>query len=279
MAAAILAERRSELAGAVKLMFQPAEEGPGGALPMIEEGLLEKPRVEAAYALHLWNDLPVGKVGVRAGPVFAGVDGFDVTVHGRGGHGAAPHEAVDPVPVAARMVGAFQEVITRRIDPLKPAVITVGRIAAGVRENIIPERAEMEATVRYFDPGVRTAIRRWVHKAARHTAAAAGARAEVRYDSYCPPTVNDPGETELVRRAAQEMLPARAIVEQDRTMGGEDMSFVLARVPGCYVVVGAADPRWRERIPHHSPLFRFDERALTIGIELAVRVVLRRLAR
>ncbi|MBI3723857.1 amidohydrolase, partial [bacterium] len=159
-AARLLAKRRASLKGNVKIMFQPAEEGPGGAEPMLEAGLLEKPTVDAAFAIHLWNDLPVGKVGVRAGAVFASQDEFRLRVLGKGGHGAAPHQTTDPIAIAAQIVTACQTIVSRRVDPVKTAVVTFGKIEGGTRHNIIPDSVYLEGTVRSIERGVRRQLER-----------------------------------------------------------------------------------------------------------------------
>ena len=262
---------RSELHGNVKFMFQPAEEGPGGAIPMIKAGLLKNPRVDYALALHMWNELPTGKVGVRAGPVFAAVDEFTLTVRGRGGHGAMPSETVDPIVIAAQVVNALQSVVSRKIDPIEPSVITIGRIESGTKFNIIPDNAVLYGTVRSFNGGVRKTLRRWIEKIARGICASFGAHCDISYKHLYPATHNDPRVTEVVRGAARETVGARGVVEQDQTMGAEDMSYVLERVPGCYLVLGSKNKKKGLVSPHHSARFNFDEAALPLGVETLIR--------
>lgn len=275
MAAKILARRRASLAGSVKFMFQPAEEGPGGARPMIGAGLLEKPRVDAAFALHMWNDLRVGQIGVRRGPVFASADEWRITIRGRGGHGAAPHQTVDPVVVASHVVLALQTIVSRKVDPVKSAVVTVGKIQAGNRFNIIPDDAVLVGTVRALEEKVRLLAKREVGRIAAGVAASLGARAEVEYEDGYPPTVNDPAMTDLVRAAAREVVGARGAVEQNVSLGAEDMSYVLREVPGCYFMLGSSNPARGLDHPHHSARFDFDERALAIGVETWLRIARR----
>ena len=271
-AARVLAARRERLAGTVKLMFQPAEEGPGGALPMLEAGLLERPRVDAAFAIHLWNDLPVGTVGVRAGPAFASTDEFTLRVVGKGGHGAAPHQTIDPVLVAAQIVVAAQSIVARRIDPTNTAVLTFGQVHGGTRHNVIPDSVALNGTVRAVDPRVRKQLHKELEQLARGVARALGARVEVEWDHGYPPTINDPAMCELVRRAATRVVGKRRVVEQDLTMGAEDMSYVLERVPGCYLMLGSGNPQRGLIHPHHSPRFDFDEAALACGVEVWARI-------
>ena len=272
VAAKLLRQRRASLRGNVKFMFQPAEEGPGGAGPMIEAGLLERPKVDAAFAIHMWNDLPTGKIGVRSGPVMESADEFRMTVVGRGGHGAAPHQTVDPVAIAAQVVTACQSIVSRKVDPTKCAVVTFGQIHGGTRHNIIPDRVELSGTVRAFEEPVRRQLAREIPKVARGVAASLGAGLEFDYRWGYPPTVNDSRMTALVRDTVRETLGAGAAVEQDVTMGAEDMSLVLQEVPGCYFFLGSMNRRKGLVQPHHSPRFNFDEDALPPGVELWLRL-------
>ncbi len=278
MAARLLQERRSSLRGNVKFMFQPAEEGPGGAEPMIRAGLLKNPKVDAAIALHMWNHLPTGQLGVRSGPVFAAVDEFTIRVRGVGGHGAAPQQTVDPIVAAAHVVTSLQPVISRRTDPFHSAVLTIGRIAGGTRFNIIPDEVILEGTVRSFRKDVRRKLRREIERVAKSVCTAHGAKAIIRYNHLYPATVNDPKMTDLARKASLEVVGARGVVEHDRTMGAEDMSYVLEEVPGCYVMLGSMNKKKGFVNPHHSARFNFDEDALPIGVEFIVRTVERYLA-
>ncbi len=269
-AAKLLASRRSRIAGNVKFMFQPAEEGPppGGAMPMIEAGLLKKPRVDYAFALHMWNDLPVGKIGVRSGPVMASADEFIVTVKGVGGHGAAPHQTIDPVVVASHLVVALQTIVSRRVDPTKAAVVTVGKIASGNRFNIIPAEATLVGTVRALEEGVRQLVKGELRKVIDGVTTAFGATATLEYKDGYPPTRNDPEATAMVRRAAEAVVGKGNVVEQDVTLGAEDMSYVLREVPGCYWFLGSNNKSRGLVHPHHSARFDFDEESLPIGVEI-----------
>jgi amidohydrolase len=267
-AAKLLRLCRDELRGAVKLMFQPAEEGPGGAAPMIEEGLLENPKVDAAFAIHLWNDLPTGKIGVREGPVFAAENQFRLKIVGKGGHGAAPHQTVDPVVVAAQVVNACQTIVSRKVDPVKTAVVTFGKIEGGTRHNIIPDSVSLEGTIRTFEPAVRKQVVREFRKVVSGIAASLGARIELEEIPGYPPTVNEARSSEVVRRAAEKALGKRAVVDPGQCMGAEDMSYVLEKVPGCYFVVGSRNDARGLVHPHHSARFDFDEAALAAGVEV-----------
>jgi amidohydrolase len=273
LAAKLLQKRRTSFRGNVKIMFQPAEEGPGGAGPMISEGLLKG--VDAAFAIHMWNDLPTGRVGVRSGPVFASSDEFRITVIGRGGHGAAPHQTIDPVAAAAQIITACQNIVSRKVDPTKSAVITFGQIHGGTRHNIIPDTVEMTGTVRAFEEPVRKQMQREIPKVAGGVASALGAKIEFHYRVGYPPTINEESMTDLVRDSVREAAGTAAAVEQDISMGAEDMSLVLQEVPGCYFFLGSMNPRKGLVHPHHSAHFDFDEEALPLGVETWLRLAQR----
>jgi amidohydrolase len=272
VAAKLLQKRRASLRGAVKFMFQPAEEGPGGARPMIQEGLLENPRVDAAFATHVWSELPTGKVGVAAGPVFASADEFRMTVVGRGGHGAAPHQTIDPVAVAAQIVTACQTIVSRKLDPTKSGVVTFGQIHGGTRHNIIPDKVELSGTVRAFENSVRRQLARELPKIAKGVASALGARLDFDYRWGYPPTVNDAAMAGVVRGAVREAMGPGAAVEQEASMGAEDMSLVLQEVPGCYFFLGSMNRKKGIIHPHHSARFDLDEAALPWGVEIWLRL-------
>jgi amidohydrolase len=271
-AATVLAGRRDKLAGTIKFMFQPAEEGPGGAMPMIEAGILDKPKVDACFAMHMWNDLAVGQIGARSGPVFASADEFTIKIAGKGGHGAAPHQTIDPVVVAAHVTLALQTIVSRRTHPLKSAVVTVGQIHGGVRHNIISDSATLNGTCRALEKPVRAMIQKEIRAIAKGVTAAFGAKAEVEWRDGYPPTVNDPKMTELVRAAAAEVVGESNVVAQEITMGAEDMSYVLERVPGCYWLLGSANSKKGLDYPHHSARFDFDEESLPIGVQVWTKI-------
>ena len=275
LAAKLLQKRRTSFRGNVKFMFQPAEEGPGGAGPMMDEGLLKGPKVDAAFAIHMWNDLPTGRMGVRSGPVFASADEFTIKVIGRGGHGAAPHQTVDPVAAAAQVVTACQNIVSRKVDPTKSAVVTFGQIHGGTRHNIIPDVVEMTGTVRAFEEPVRKLLQREIPKVAGGVASALGARMEFGYHRGYPPTVNEESMTDLVRDSVREAAGTAAAVEQDVSMGAEDMALVLQEVPGCYFFLGSMNARKGLIHPHHSAQFNFDEDALALGVETWLRLAQR----
>ena len=255
------------LGGAVKFAFQPAEEASNGAQAMIADGVLEAPSVDAAFGIHLWNELPVGTIGIAAGPIMASVDQFEIEIHGRGGHAAAPHQTIDAVLVAAHLITALQGLVSRRRDPLEDAVVSVTEVHAGRAFNVIPARADLRGTVRTFGGTFFTDAPRLIEEMARGVAAAFGARVEVHYRRLSGPLVNDERLTGLMRDVATELVGAANVRDGVRTMGGEDMAYFLERVPGCFAFVGSA-PGDGKASPHHSPTFDIEEESLVIGAEL-----------
>ena len=274
-AAQILARRREHLAGNVVFAFQPAEETTGGAALMIQEGALDDPRVDAAIGIHLANTLRVGQVAAQAGPITAATDGFALTITGQGGHAARPHLSVDPIAVGFQVGSALQTLVTRERSPAQPAVLTIGSIHGGTAGNVIAERVEMKGTLRTYDPALRTALRQRLEALAAGIAAAMRAQAAVEWDPGAyPPTVNDPAIVEVVRRAAERVVGAAGLVEHEASLGGDDMAFFCAAVPGCYFRVGSANSERGLDAPHHSPRFDFDEAALAIGVDILVGATL-----
>ena len=262
------------LAGAVKFAFQPAEEVSSGARAMIADGVLTAPRVDAAFGIHLWNELPVGTVAVMPGPMMASVDEFDITIHGRGGHAALPHQTVDSVLVAAHLVTALQSLVARRRNPFEEGVVSVTQLHAGHAFNVIPGRADLRGTVRTFGGAFFEDAPRLIEEAAHGVTAAFGARAEVRYRRLSGPLVNDERMATLVREVAGEIVGDDHVRTGVRTMGGEDMAYFLQQVPGCFAFVGSAPPDGKAS-PHHSPTFDIDEESLVVGTELLSRLAVR----
>ncbi len=284
-AARILDRMRSELRGDVVLMFQPGEEGPGGAEPMLDEGLLDVAgrRVDAAYALHVASSAdPYGLWSGRPGPLFAACDELNVRVVGEGGHGSVPYRAKDPVPVACEMVLALQGMVTRQFDIFDPVVVTVGTISSGTKENIIPSHADFAATVRTFSAEAREKVAAASVRTLQGIAMAHGLAVEASYVRGYPSTVNDPGEYALTVETITDLFgPERYREWEHPDPGGEDMSYVLQQVPGAYVMVSACprgvDP---ETAPdNHSPLADFDDGILPDCAALLAELALRRTAR
>jgi amidohydrolase len=270
----ILARHRDALRGNVTFLFQPAEERIGGAEPMIADGALKNPDVDAVIGLHLLSSLPVGQVGVRAGATFASADMFTLRVHGRGGHGAMPNFSVDPVLVASQIVVTLQSLISREISPFNPAVVTIGSIHGGTAFNIIPDVVELQGTFRAFSAEDRVHIQARIQDVANNVAAAMRATVEVEMSNGCPPCVSDEGMAQLVQRAAADAIGAQNIRSDQLTTGSDDMAFFLNAVPGCYFVVGVQNKDKGYDAPHHSPRFKIDEDGLSVGVEVMVRAAL-----
>ncbi len=266
--------RHRDFAGTVKIIFQPAEEGPGGANPMIEAGVLKNPDVDAIVGLHLWNQLPLGKVGVRAGALMAAVETFEVTIRGKGGHGAIPQQTVDSIVVAAQVVNALQTIVSRNIDPIESAVVTVGEFQAGTACNVIADSARLSGTVRYFNPSYAGFFEQRLNQLIAGICQAHGATYVLNYESLYPPVINDGAIADLVRSVAESVIESPlGVVPNCQTMGGEDMSYFLQAVPGCYFFLGSANAEKGLNFPHHHPRFDFDESALGMGVEMFVRCV------
>ena len=269
-----LSQHQNDFSGTVKIIFQPAEEGPGGAKPMIEAGVLQNPDVDAIIGLHLWNNLPIGTVGVRNGALMAAVELFRLTILGKGGHGAMPHQTVDSIVVASQIVNALQTIVSRNINPIDSAVVTVGELQAGTALNVIADSARMGGTIRYFNPELETLIAERLEAIIAGVCQMHGAKYKLDHWKLYPPTINDPAIAELVRSVATEVIETPlGVVPECQTMGGEDMSFFLQEVPGCYFFLGSANPEKGLAYPHHHPRFDFDETALGMGVEIFVRCV------
>lgn len=269
-----LQAHRDQFHGTVKIIFQPAEEGPGGAKPMVEAGVLKNPDVDALVGLHLWNNLPLGTLGVRSGPMMAATEFFHCTIQGKGGHGAIPQQTVDAVVVGAQVVNALQTIVARNINPLKSAVVTVGEFKAGTAVNVIADSAFLSGTVRYFDTDYGELIPERLEQVIAGVCSAHGASYQLDYHKLYPPVVNDRAIADLVRSVALSVVETPAgVVPECQTMGGEDVSFFLQEVPGCYFFLGSANTEKGLAYPHHHPRFDFDETALAVGVETFVRIV------
>jgi amidohydrolase len=268
--AAALMENRAALGdGGVKLLFQPAEEGGGGAQRMVEAGAMENPRPDVSLGMHIWADLPLGVANVRSGPIMASADEFNVTITGKGGHGAQPQATIDAVLVAAQMVVALHTIVSRNVHPEQPAVLSVGSINAGTAHNIIAHTAILTGTIRTYDSEAREVIKQRLHEVVNGVAAAYHAQAEITYHEMCPATVCDEDASAVVHAAAVAVLGAQNVVASERTMGSEDMSVLLNEVPGCYFFLGAKNEQRELGVyAHHHPRFDFDEAVLPLGVAI-----------
>jgi amidohydrolase len=265
--ARMLHQQRQELEGTIKLCFQPSEEGTngeeiGGNEQMIRDGVLEAPNVDMSLSLHLWNEKPLGWVGVAKGPVMAGAEIFGILISGRGGHGAIPDRAVDPVVTAAQMVSALQSIVSRNVSPLDTAVVSVTSLHSGTAFNVIPQEARLEGTIRTFDQAVRQKVLERIDQIAQGVASAMGCQAEVTVRRITPALVNDARLAGRVQETARQVLPDSELDTGYRTMTAEDMAFMQEKVPGCYFFVGSNDPSRRLDYGHHHPRFDFNEQAL-----------------
>ena len=268
-AARELMRTRNDFAGTAVLLFQPAEEGPGGALPMIEAGVMDNPRIEAVAMLHVDNRIDAGVIGITPGPVNAAADEFHVTITGMGGHGAAPHRAVDTIPCAAATVLALQNIAAREIDPLASIVVTVGTINGGYRNNIIADQVKMTGTFRTQDPAIRDGLEARARRIIDNVAAAYSCKATLDVIYGYPAVINDVPLTEAF---AEEMRnePGIRVERPPATMGGEDFAYFAQRAPGVLVRLGIRNEAAGIIHSGHSPQFRIDERALPLGIQTLV---------
>ena len=258
--ARILNTHRHELAGTVKLMFQPAEEGLGGAEKMIESGILENPKVDVALGLHVWNEQLVGWFGIANGPAMAGAEIFKIKVIGKGGHGAAPHLAVDPVLAAAQIVTALQGIVSRNVPPLQTAVVSVCTIHGGETFNVIPPAVELTGTIRTFESDVRDRVLKRFKETVRGIAGALDCQVEIDLQCLTPATVNQPEISGIIQETAHRLFPEAEIDEANFiTMGSEDFAFILEKVPGCFFFIGSANLEKGLDASHHHPMFDFDE--------------------
>ncbi len=268
-AAHVLQATRESFAGTAVLLFQPAEEGPGGAEPMIAEGALDDPKVEAVAMLHVDPRIGPGEISITPGPVNASADELYITVRGKGGHGAYPHTAVDAIPAASAIVLALQNIAARETDPLKSVVVTIGTISGGYRNNVIADEVQMSGTLRAHDPSIRDGLDARVRRIVTNVAAAYGATVEIRIVRGYPPVVND---AQLAEIFAAHMR-ARGDIRVERlapTMGGEDFAYFAQRVPGVHVRLGIRSESAQSIYPGHSAEFRIDEAALPVGVETLV---------
>ncbi len=272
--ATLMARYRERLPGTVKLVFQPGEEGARGAPLMVEAGVLENPRPDVVLAAHIWNELPVGTVDVTPGGVMAAADKWVCRVQGRGGHGAMPHLAVDPIVAASHIVTGLQTVVSRCVSPLETAVVTVGSFRGGDAFNVIPDYVDLSGTIRTYDEHVRGDVVRRMRQVIEQVAAAHGASADLQVEHLTPAVVNDPEVVRRVRAAAEAVVGAEVVTSGQRTMGSEDAAYFTREVPGCYFFLGSANPEKGLDAPHHNPRFDFDEDVLPAGAAVITAAIL-----
>ncbi len=276
--AQLLMKHRDQLSGTVKFVFQPGEEGCGGALAMIHDGALERPRPEISLGLHVWNDMPVGRAGVGAGPIMAAAGILKITVHGKGGHGAHPDQTIDAVLAGSAIVNALQTIVARNVEPRQAAVVTVGAFHAGGAFNVIADTAELTGTFRSFDDATHELLMRRIREVAEGAARAMGATAEVDVRPITSTTVNDAQAAEFVRADAMAVLGSERVEPEQFTMGAEDMSEFLKHVPGCFFFLGSRNDAKGFNAPHHNPHFDIDEDALPLGVAILAQSAARYLS-
>jgi amidohydrolase len=278
LAAAQHFARHREFDGTVYLIFQPAEEGGGGAREMIKDGLFERFPMDAVFGMHNWPGMPVGSFAASAGPVMASSNEFRITIRGKGAHAALPHNGIDPVPVACQMVQAFQTIITRNKKPVDAGVISVTMIHTGEATNVVPDSCEIQGTVRTFTLEVLDLIERRMREIAEHTCAAFGAGCEFEFRRNYPPTVNHPAETAFAREVLGDIVGAQRVLDQEPTMGAEDFAYMLQQRPGCYLFIANGDGDHRA-MGHgdgpctlHNPNYDFNDDLIPLGATFWVRL-------
>ncbi|MBI2026916.1 MAG: amidohydrolase [Deltaproteobacteria bacterium] len=264
--------KNEKISGNLKFVFQPGEEGGNGALRMIEQGILKNPKVEAAFGLHVWSQIPTGQVAVSPGGIMASVDEFELTIRGKGGHGAMPHQTIDSIVVASHVVTTLQSILSREIDPFDSVVVTIGKIQGGTTFNIIPEETVLKGTIRTMNKETWKKIPRLFERKIAGVTKAFGASYELKLNRDAPVTVNDPKMTEFVREIARDVVGSANLVNECRTMGGEDFAFILREVPGCFFFVGGRNEKKDYIHPHHSPRFNIDEGSLFVGVEMMKKI-------
>ena len=266
----VMNQVKEKLSGTIKFLFQPAEEGPGGAKPMIEEGAMDNPKVDYCFGCHVWPVSPEGTICVKAGPVMAAMDRFDLKIFGKGGHGAMPHLCVDSLEIATQVVNALQRVTSRQMNPLSPTVVSVCSLHAGTAFNIIPAEAELSGTTRTFDRNIWNSWHERLEKIISNVCQSMGATYELDFQQGYPPTVNDPDMSELVRKCASKVVGSDSVLEPEPTMGGEDMSYFLEKAQGCLFFLGVGRDGGA---PIHNAKFDLNEEMLLNGVETYCQII------
>ena len=264
--AKILAGMCGTLPGTVKFVFQPAEEGDGGAELMVREGVLTQPRPDFALAMHVWNEKPVGWYGLTRGPMMAGAHTFRVRVIGKGGHGAIPQLSIDPVVAAAQIITALQSIVSRNVSPLESAVVTVGTLRSGTAFNVIPQDVVFDGTIRTFKGEVFEVVEKRFREIIESVARAMGCQTEIEIAQATYPVVNDPELADLMVEVVQSIQPAAEVTQDYQTMGSEDFSYMTQDIPGCYLLVGSSNSAKGLDFGHHHPRFNVDEACLPYAV-------------
>ena len=273
--AQILSSKSQELPGTIVFIFQPAEEGQGGAERMIAEGILDGLGASRSLGMHIWNEKPLHWLGIAPGPIMAGSERFDIVIRGRGGHGASPHLARDPVLAASQLITACQSITSRSLDPLESGVVSFTVVQAGETWNVIPSSVRLEGTIRTFSEASRTTVIERMKEISKGICSAAGCQVELEFERITPPLVNDTETAALAAEVAHQLFPEFEIDREHRVMGSEDMAFFMQEVPGCYLFIGSSNSARNLDAPHHNPLFDFDEKVLPIAAGLVAAVAWR----
>ncbi len=263
--------KRKPVAGPVKLCFQPAEEGGVGAQVMIDDGVLDNPDVGAAFGIHVWAGIPIGKMGIVLGPCMAAVDEFDITVKGKGGHAAYPHVIVDPIYISSQVISALQSVVSRNFDPIDTCVVTVTSVNSAVSYNITPPEVKLQGTCRTFSDEGRKLVKKRLIQIVNGTSRTLGGSAEIDFRQMIASTINDKKMCEVLWKASETVLGRKNVFEDKPMMGGEDMGLYLREVPGCFGFLGMKNPKKGSDAMHHHPLFKVDEDVLPLGVEILYR--------
>lgn len=270
-AAKLLAARREEIPGTIKFVFQPAEEGGGGAERMVEAGVLEDPKPDYSMGMHVWNDKPVGWYALKPGPIMAGAEIFTVKITGKGGHGASPHQTIDPVVTVAQIITALQTITSRNVAPLESAVVSVCKVEAGTAFNIIPQEVSFYGTIRTFKTSVYEEVKERFITIVENISTAMGCEAQVEIQRVTYPVSNDPDLAALMKAVIEEVDTHAVVDKTHQTMGAEDFSFMMRDIPGCFVMVGSANPEKGLDYPHHHPKFNIDETCLPYAVALIAK--------
>jgi amidohydrolase len=264
----LLWQRRKQLAGTIKFVFQPAEEGLGGAKEMVAAGVLENPQPDVVLGLHLWNEKPTGWYGITAGEIMAASEIFEVKIIGKGSHGALPHQGVDPILATAQVINALQGIVGRNVPPMETAVISVTSIQGGEAFNVLPSAVQLKGTMRTFTPEVRELVLKRFREIVERVAEGMGCQAEVDITNITPALINDPSTTQFMEQVVGQLFPHAQVDTDYRTMGSEDMAYFMESIAGCFFLVGSANEQKGLNALHHHPRFDFDERALVNGVAL-----------
>ena len=264
--AKILSLYTDQIKGTVKIIFQPAEEGLGGALATIEDGVLENPKPDYCLGLHIWNEKPLGWFGINSGAMMAGADTFEIIVNGKGGHGGLPHKAIDPIVCAAHIITTIQTIVSRNISPLDNAVISFGSIKGGSTFNVIPDSVYLSGTIRTFDSQVRMEIIQNLERISKFVGESMGCIVEFTLNEVTPAVINNSKIATDLQKVILKVFPSFSIEKNFKTMGSEDFSLFLNEIPGCFYFIGSANPDKNLIYGHHHPKFDFDEEVLPIAV-------------